>query len=923
MLSAHLMGDDLEQRLKEDTRLLGRILGDTVRAQAGPAIFDLVERVRQTAVRFRRDADVAARQELERLLDAMSPEETTHLVRAFSYFLHLANLAEDQHAIRRKRAELRAGKDRTEGTLALAIDRVRAAGKAEALSRFFDSALVGPVLTAHPTEVQRKSILNCQARVAQLLEARDRLELTPEELAQNEAEMRRVVAVMWQTRMVRSARLSVLDEVRNGLTYYRQTFLAEVPRLYADLEDQLGQRAPGAVPVELPPFLRLGTWIGGDRDGNPFVTAEVLAETLKLQAEAALEHHLGEVHALRATLSLSSGLAQVSAPVAELASRSPDHSAHRQDELYRRACAHVHARLAATSQALFGYRPGRPAKGDAPRYPDAASFERDLDALHESLVAAGLAEVARGRLRRLRHAVRVFGFHLASVDLRQNSEVHERTVAELLETARPGTGYRQLDEAARIALLAGELSSPRPLASPYVAYSEETAAELAVFRAAAEAQAVYGAGCIQNVIVSKTDGASDLLELAVLLKEVGLVRPSQRAMSVNLVPLFETIADLRHAAGTMARLLAEPAYRALLESRGRCQEVMLGYSDSNKDGGFLTSGWELHQAEAALVRVFQGAGLRLRLFHGRGGSVGRGGGPAYHAIVAQPAGAVQGQIRLTEQGEVIASKYSHPDLGRGHLEVLVAATLEATLLEHPGATPPPADEAVMEELSASAFAAYRALVYDTPGFEDYFWQSTVISEIANLNLGSRPASRKRTTSIDDLRAIPWVFSWAQCRVMLPGWYGFGTAVRAYLAAHPGGLERLRELYRRWPFFRSLLSNMDMVLSKSDLAIGARYASLVKEEALRQAVWARIAEEHAATLQALLAITGQQELLDGNPALRQAIPGRFPYIDPLNHVQLELLRRYRAAAAAGAPVDAAARGIHLSINGIAAGLRNSG
>ena len=919
MLGDYHMNDDFDLRLKEDTRLLGRILGDTVRAQEGEAMFELIERVRKTSVRIRRDADVAARRELEHLLDSLTQEETAHVVRAFSYFLHLANIAEDQHAIRLRRARLKAGQPPAEGTLALAIERVFSAGQASALKPFFDSAMVGPVLTAHPTEVQRKSILNCHVRIAQLLDTRERVDLTPEELEQSEAEMRRVVSVMWKTRMVRTLKLSVLDEVKNGLSYYQQTFFSAVPGLYASLEDELAKRDPSWRLVELPPFFRLGSWIGGDRDGNPYVTAELLEEAMKKQSEAAIEHHLEEIHALRATLSLALGLVDVSDQVAELASRWPDQSAHRQDELYRRAFSHIFARLAATSQVLFGYRMGRPLQGDAPPYPDSVSLERDLDAVHDSLVSTGLAEVARGRLRRLRHAVRVFGFHLAAIDLRQNSEVHERTVAELLETARPGTRYRELDEDARIELLAHELATPRLLASPYVTYSEETRAELAVFRAAAKAHAVYGPASIQNVIISKTDGASDLLELAVLLKEVGLVRPIERTMAVNVVPLFETISDLRNAPAVMERLLSQSVYRELLESRGGCQEVMLGYSDSNKDGGFLTSGWELHQAETGLVQVFRARGLRLRLFHGRGGSVGRGGGPAYQAIVGQPTGAVQGQIRLTEQGEVIASKYSHPEVGRENLEVLVAATLEASLLEHSGSTPPPEHVAAMAELSQLAFSAYRALVYETPGFTDYFWQSTVISEIANLNIGSRPASRKKSTSIEDLRAIPWAFSWAQCRVMLPGWYGFGTAVRAFVGSHEGGLARLREMYQRWPFFKTLLSNMDMLLSKSDMGIGARYAALVKDEALRHTVFSRIAQEHSATIQALLGITGQHELLDGNPVLMRAIRSRFPYIDPLNHVQLELLHRYRDGAS-DSPVTGS---IHLSINGVAAGLRNSG
>jgi phosphoenolpyruvate carboxylase len=421
-------------------------------------------------------------------------------------------------------------------------------------------------------------------------------------------------------------------------------------------------------------------------------------------------------------------------------------------------------------------------------------------------------------------------------------------------------------------------------------------------------------------VISKTDGVSDLLEVALLLKEAGLLRPTEGRLDLNVVPLFETIADLRECGRVMDELFSLPHYMRLLDSRGRTQEVMLGYSDSNKDGGFLTSGWELYKAEIALIEVFRRHGVRLRLFHGRGGSVGRGGGPSYQAILAQPGGAVRGQIRITEQGEVIASKYSNPENSRRNLEILAAATLEATLLHPDEPAPRPEYLSAMAVLSEHAFRAYRGLVYETEGFERYFWEATVISEIANLNIGSRPASRKKSTRIEDLRAIPWVFSWAQCRLMLPGWYGFGSAVRAWLAERgEAGLALLQSMNRDWPFFRTLLSNMDMVLAKSDIAIASRYAELVQDVALREAIFPRLRAEWQASIDALLAIAGQQALLDTNPLLARSIRNRFPYMDPLNHLQVELIRRLRA----GNTDERVKRGIHLTINGIAAGLRNSG
>ncbi|OHC70981.1 MAG: phosphoenolpyruvate carboxylase [Rhodocyclales bacterium RIFCSPLOWO2_02_FULL_63_24] len=916
---------DKDQPLREDIRLLGRLLGDTVREQEGVAIFERVEQIRRLALRFHRDDDLAAREEMAVLLRELPRDGTSQVVRAFSYFSHLANIAEDQHHIRRARAHARAGAKPREGSLAFSLQRALAAGAdAGALARFFAQAQVRPVLTAHPTEVQRKSILDCQWMIARLLDERDRTELSPEEQAEHAEALRRAVLRLWQTRMLRRAKLSVMDEVSNALSFYDTTFLRELPRLYNACEDHLAKVVPDWAThglAELPPFLHPGSWIGGDRDGNPFVTAEVLDSAMRAQSRKAIAYLLEQLHQLGAELSTTTSL--ISVPDVELmrlAEQSPDQSPHRLDEPYRRAIAGFYARLAATALQLDQLEAPRHAVAAAEPYASAAEFAADLDVLHRSLISHKAGLLGRGRLRRLRHAVAIFGFHLAPLDLRQNSDVHARTVAELLAIARPGADYLALDESGRVSLLLEELATPRPLAAPGIDYSAETRGELAIFHTARSIHQRFGPAAIENVIISKTDEVSDILEVAVLLKEVGLLRPLEHALDVNIVPLFETINDLANAGPIMDRLLSIPLYNRLLGSRHGLQECMLGYSDSNKDGGFLTSGWALYRAEIALTEVFARHGITLRLFHGRGGSVGRGGGPSYQAILAQPQGAVQGQIRITEQGEVIASKYANPELGRRNLEILAAATLEATLLAHEHDAPRAEFLAAMEELSASAFAAYRRMVYETPGFEQYFWESTVIAEIAALNIGSRPASRKKTTAIEDLRAIPWVFSWAQCRLMLPGWFGFGAAVVAFREKHGAdGMALLAEMNREWGFFRTLLSNMDMVLGKSDIAIAERYSQLVTDEDLRHAIFPRLKAEWQAAIDALLAITGQTELLDGNPLLKRSIRNRFPYLDPLNHIQVELLRRHRA----GATDDRVQRGIHLTINGVAAGLRNSG
>jgi phosphoenolpyruvate carboxylase len=608
-----------------------------------------------------------------------------------------------------------------------------------------------------------------------------------------------------------------------------------------------------------------------------------------------------------------------------LAEHSTDHSPQRSDEPYRRALSGIYARLAATARSLDQFEPVRHEIGQAEPYASPDALRADLKVLANSLKLNGSANLAGGRLRRLMRAVQVFGFHLAPIDLRQNSEVHARTVAELLAGAGRCPDYEALSEVDRSKLLVEEIATPRPLYSPYLSYSEETQGELAIFFAARELRQRYGTAALPNCIISKTDGVSDLLELALLLKESGLLRPGARPqLDVNIIPLFETIEDLQKSAATMDGLFKIPAYRELLAGRAGTkmpeQEVMLGYSDSNKDGGFLTSGWELYKAEIELTQVCQEHGVRLRLFHGRGGSVGRGGGPSYHAILAQPAGAVSGQIRLTEQGEVISTKYGNPDTGRRNLEVLLAATLEASLTDHENRVEPAEQfHSVMDQLSSLAFNAYRGLVYETPGFTTYFRQSTVVSEIATLNIGSRPASRKPSERIEDLRAIPWVFSWAQCRLMLPGWYGFGSAVDGYLKANPEGLATLHRMVHAWPFFKSLLSNMDMVLAKTDLAIASRYAELVSDPALRDSIFSRIKAEWALTRQHLLAILEQDDFLADNPMLKRSLQLRSPYMDPLNHLQVELLKRHRA----GETDERVARGIHLSINGVASGLRNSG
>ena len=903
------LADPKEQLLREDRRLLGRLLGEVIREQVGPEMLERIEFIRQTAVRFRREAN--GRAELEAQLNALDPEQTLHVVRAFSFFSHLLNIAEDEQQHRRRRAHAQAGSPRRPGSLSSALDRVREAGVGiERLLEWFGRARVSPVLTAHPTEVQRQSILDTGREIARLI--------AQPGSAQRDEAIHAEVLRLWLTGMLRGTRLAVADEVANGIGYFRLTFLTELPRLYAQYEQALKERYALAETPQLPPFLTVGTWIGGDRDGNPHVGAAVLRSAFAQQARLVLSHYLEEANLLGKELGISERIRPAPAPIAALAARG-DGSEYRRHEPYRRAMTGIYARLAATAERLAEHRASPPPIVAGEPYAHADEFASELEIVSTSLEAQGAARLARGRLRALQRKVSLFGFHLAPIDLRQSSDAHEAAAAELLARAGVVESYGSLKEHERVDLLARELASPRPLRSPHLEYSPLVENELAILAAAAEGRRRYGARALPHYVISHCDSVSDLLEVGLLAREAGLLKPGAAApLELDIIPLFESIGDLERCGEVMAAALELPLYRAWVAGRGNEQEVMLGYSDSNKDGGYLTSNWSLYKAAERLLAACRPRGVRLRLFHGRGGTIGRGGGPSFDAVLAQPPGTVDAALRLTEQGEVIASKYADPEGGRRNLETLAAATLEASLARPPHHRHRERDLNIMESLSRRAFEAYRSLV-TASGFVAYFRASTPIAEISELNLGSRPASRRAGESIEDLRAIPWVFSWSQCRLMLPGWYGFGAAVEGWLEAREGTLEELREMHRAWPFWQTVLSNMDMVLAKTDLAIGSRYAELVPDERLRAEVFGRISAEWQRARRWLAAITGREELLADNPTLARSIRNRFPYLDPLNHLQVELLRRYRASGAD----ERLLRAIHLTINGVSAGLRNSG
>jgi phosphoenolpyruvate carboxylase len=880
-----------------DVRFLGKLLGDVIRAHGGDALFQRIEAIRAASVdRFR---GISNPRVLTAGLDTLSLDETVAFARSFMLFSMLANLAEDRQGVAAEK----------ESTLASTLQYLRSQGiDTQQASDLLDRALIVPVLTAHPTEVMRKSMIDHRNRIFELMRLRDggRIETADGELI--EQAIGRQIALLWQTRALRRERLYVADEVDIALAYLRDVFLPVIPMLYATWERLLGRRPAS--------FLRPGSWIGGDRDGNPHVTADSLRLTLSRSAQALLADYLAQLHALGAELSISNELARVSDALTALAECSGDLNAARADEPYRRAITGIYARLAATYRKLTGHAPARPASVSGEPYPDAQSLGADLQIVEESLQAQSKGGLnTSGALTRLIRAVETFGFHLATLDLRQNADVHARVVAELLRVAGVSPDYDKLDEAARVELLRRELASERLLASPYASYSDEALSELAIVRAAAEAHRLYGPGCITTYIISKCESVSDLLEVNILLKEAGLYRAvGTPHAAIMAVPLFETIGDLENSSGVMSSWLALPEVAAVTRSKG-FQEVMVGYSDSNKDGGYLTSVWSLQQATQALAEVFARSETVMQVFHGRGGAVGRGGGSSFDAIRAQPQGTVKGRIRITEQGEIIAAKYGTRDSAAANLESITAATL-LTSLENVSLSTESRTRfaAAMDSLSGEAFRAYRSLVYGTEGFPRFFRQMTPLVEIAELKIGSRPASRTNSERIEDLRAIPWVFSWAQARVMLPGWYGVGQALQSF--PDPS---LLREMLQAWPFFRATVDNLEMVLSKSDMGIAALYATLVEDRALADSIFGHIRETWLVTQESLLNVTGQTRLLERHPALDASIRLRLPYIEPLNLLQVEMLRRYR-----GGEKDPRVReGIQLSINAIATALRNSG
>ena len=895
------MNTESPHAVRRNVRLLHDTLTDAIRYLDGEGASALIDRIRAAARGW-------SGRRLDSLFKELTNDEAAYLARAFSCGSMLANIGEDA-SNRRLGAEIESGVgDQPPATLPAAIEALKAAGVEVTAEQLAKVNLV-PVLTAHPSEVRRRSVVDREGEIARLMSLHRHVLNTGQE-ARFKADLFREVALLWKTRQHRPEKITVEDEIGNALDVVARSILPASIELYEGWNEQL-TRLGISHDVTLPPILRLGSWLGGDRDGHPGVGATTLTSALRRQASVLLGHYVSELRALWHGLAISSDYIDVSSDLALLAEAGAvvDPSAHRRDEPYRLALGAIIHRIRSTERRLTGVG------GDIEHaYDRPEALIADLRIVVDSLERHGGARLVGGRLKGLLQTASAFGFHRMSLDLRQNADVHERVIAELFASA-DGVDYLALDEAGRVAKLTAELSHQRPLRSPFTTYSEETMRELTILEAAAEAVGLFGPRALGAYIISKTSNLSDMLEAMVLLKQVGLVwGAAEPRAAVKVSPLFETIDDLVRGPGIMRAWFSLPLSRTLIGPE-RVQEVMVGYSDSNKDGGYVASRRGVAVAAAARARVYRQMGVGMQLFHGRGGSVGRGGGPAAEAVLAQPPGTVQGRIRMTEQGEMIVRRFGDQPTARRNLDALAAAVVTSSFAPPTHAPPDKALEDRFDALAEASFGAYRALVYETPGFEDFYWAATPITEIVRLNIGSRPESRPPSRKIEDLRAIPWVFSWSQARFMLPGWYGFAGGVeRAGLSP-----AEVQDLAQSHDAFGVLLSNMELALAQSDMGMASLYAALNPDAAAGQAIMDQIRREHDAAVKLALNARGGSALLDNNPALLSSVELARQIIDPMNHLQLELLSRRRA----GDEDESVRLGLHLTVAGIAAGLRNTG
>lgn len=884
--------------VQEEVLILTELLEDITKNMLAPETFEKIIQLKELSTQ-------EDYQGLNRLVTSLSNDEMVYISRYFSILPLLINISEDVDLA----YEINHQNNIDQDYLGKLSTTIKLVAEKENAVEILEHLNVVPVLTAHPTQVQRKSMLDLTNHIYSLLRKyRDvKLGLINKDKWYND--LRRYIEIIMQTDMIREKKLKVTNEITNAMEYYNSSFLKAVPHLtteYKRLAQAHGLNLKQAKPITM------GMWIGGDRDGNPFVTAKTLKQSALTQCEVIMNYYDKKIYQLYREFSLSTSIVNVSKQVREMARQSKDNSIYREKELYRRALFDIQSKIQATKTYLIED------EEVGTRYETANDFYKDLIAIRDSLLENKGESLISGDFVELLQAVEIFGFYLASIDMRQDSSVYEACVAELLKSAGIHSRYSELSEEEKCDLLLKELEEdPRILSATHAEKSELLAKELAIFKTARVLKDKLGDDVIRQTIISHATSLSDMLELAILLKEVGLV-DTERAR-VQIVPLFETIEDLDHSEETMRKYLSLSLAKKWIDSRNNYQEIMLGYSDSNKDGGYLSSCWTLYKAQQQLTAIGDEFGVKVTFFHGRGGTVGRGGGPTYEAITSQPLKSIKDRIRLTEQGEVIGNKYGNKDAAYYNLEMLVSAAINRMITQKKSDTNTPNRyEAIMDQVVDRSYDVYRDLVFGNEHFYDYFFESSPIKAISSFNIGSRPAARKTITEIGGLRAIPWVFSWSQSRVMFPGWYGVGSSFKEFINKNPENIAILRDMYQNWPFFQSLLSNVDMVLSKSNMNIAFEYAKLCEDEQVK-AIYEIILNEWQVTKNVILAIEGHDELLADNPYLKASLDYRMPYFNILNYIQLELIKRQRR----GELSSDQERLIHITINGIATGLRNSG
>ncbi len=884
--------------VQEEVLILTELLEDITKNMLAPETFEKIIQLKELSTQ-------EDYQGLNRLVTSLSNDEMVYISRYFSILPLLINISEDVDLA----YEINHQNNIDQDYLGKLSTTIKLVAEKENAVEILEHLNVVPVLTAHPTQVQRKSMLDLTNHIHSLLRKyRDvKLGLINKDKWYND--LRRYIEIIMQTDMIREKKLKVTNEITNAMEYYNSSFLKAVPHLtteYKRLAQAHGLNLKQAKPITM------GMWIGGDRDGNPFVTAKTLKQSALTQCEVIMNYYDKKIYQLYREFSLSTSIVNVSKQIREMARQSKDNSIYREKELYRRALFDIQSKIQATKTYLIED------EEVGTRYETANDFYKDLIAIRDSLLENKGESLISGDFVELLQAVEIFGFYLASIDMRQDSSVYEACVAELLKSAGIHSRYSELSEEEKCDLLLKELEEdPRILSATHAEKSELLAKELAIFKTARVLKDKLGDDVIRQTIISHATSLSDMLELAILLKEVGLV-DTERAR-VQIVPLFETIEDLDHSEETMRKYLSLSLAKKWIDSRNNYQEIMLGYSDSNKDGGYLSSCWTLYKAQQQLTAIGDEFGVKVTFFHGRGGTVGRGGGPTYEAITSQPLKSIKDRIRLTEQGEVIGNKYGNKDAAYYNLEMLVSAAINRMITQKKSDTNTPNRyEAIMDQVVDRSYDIYRDLVFGNEHFYDYFFESSPIKAISSFNIGSRPAARKTITEIGGLRAIPWVFSWSQSRVMFPGWYGVGSSFKEFINKNPENIAILRDMYQNWPFFQSLLSNVDMVLSKSNMNIAFEYAKLCEDEQVK-AIYETILNEWQVTKNVILAIEGHDELLADNPYLKASLDYRMPYFNILNYIQLELIKRQRR----GELSSDQERLIHITINGIATGLRNSG